>query len=174
MISITTFLDICSREAVNLTLNATKRESTQNNEQSFLQYRDELMQRLFNYGMHAGLDRDLVKHCLTKLFSLVRDQPELLQIGISIDSSIFRMFRQPLIHQLVFRRTHVTSDILKIFFSGEKNNLMRKLTSPQRELVFLKFHCRLSYSEVAIVTESTVQQVRSEISKSFDSLDLST
>ena len=48
--------------------------------------------------------------------------------------------------------------------------MTRGLTSLQREAVFLKFQRGLTYREVAIVMDITMEQLRSQISKAVDVL----
>ena|SRR5688572_26661507 len=113
----------------------------------------EYVQHLFNYGMNACNDRVLAKNCIVQCFLLVGTQPEILAEDESVVTNIFKVFRR-----LLIQETNLLSQ-------PAQSESTHELTSLQQEALFLKFHCRLTYREVAKIMDLQIEQLRSLISK---------
>jgi len=162
-------LDIRSRNATTELLDAMIRTSDHEADVLVLQLYREHIHHLFNYGMNACDDQALVKNCIVELFLLVGSRPELMQEVWSFDTNVFKMFRRLLIQQIAASRGRSSSGIHENFFWAE-TQVTKGLTSLQREALFLKFHRRLTYREVANVMDVTIEELRSQISKAVEVL----
>ena len=142
-----------SKTSVNAELHTLREELNQVEELSFSQLHYEQVQRLFNYGMNACGDHELVQDCLMASFVNIRNLPEPLS-GSSIDSSLFKLFRGILIQQMADRRKSSATDVLENLFTARTAQVIRRLPGLQREAIYLKFNSGLSDREVSIVMES--------------------
>ena len=117
----------------------------------------ERINHLFNYGMNACGDQASVKHCIVQCFLRI-GAPKLQKDDDLAVINTFKVFRGLLTQQTGTR-----------FFEKETET-MRGLTSLQREALFLKFQCRLTYREVADIMHLPIEQLRGHISKAMSTL----
>lgn len=157
------------------------RQKKQDSEQQFSRLYHIHVQALFNYGRHFCDDPEYVKRCLQEFFVRVREEHH-LRIAGSIRSYLFGSFRKLLIEKIHTRSftIHVTNFHWTQFefnrlssdavladrgpspFNDEQ--IIQVLTGRQAEVVFLKFHNRFSYHEVASITDVNVSAVYSLVS----------
>jgi hypothetical protein len=157
-------LDIRSRNAITEVLDAVVKTSDHEADVLVSRLYAEHIHNLFNYGMNACDDQALVKNCIVELFLIIGGRSDLLREGVSVDSSLVKMFRRLLMQEIVTSGTSIEN-----LFSVE-TQMTQGLTSLQREALFLKFQRGLSYREVANVMDITIEQLRSQISKAIDVL----
>lgn len=149
------------------------------------------VQRLYNYGMHACMDNDLVKDCLQELFARLWDKRETLGVAGSVNYYLFKSYRRLLINRVVSKRkfsipfqgqpesvfefipsfeSYLIEKETKAYQFERLRSSIQSLTKRQREAIFLKFFNELSYHEVASVMEMRVDSVYNLISKTIDIL----
>jgi RNA polymerase sigma factor (sigma-70 family) len=147
------------------------------------------VQRLYDYGMHACRDHDLVMDCLQDLFFKVWNKREAISDVHFVKPYLFKSFRRLFIHQLIENRKHSSPLSEQVAFEFmpsieavliedeakvEQTNLLKKcvqsLTKGQREVIYLKFYNELSYKEIAEVTELQVDSVYNLVSKTLELL----
>ncbi len=149
------------------------------------------VKRLYNYGMHACRDKELVLDCLQELFTRLWDKRERLGEVTCVNFYLFKSFRRLLMHRLTAGKKFLnslsikdrqrfdfvpsTEDLLiEEEWEIERNKKLRQslqsLTKRQREAIFLKFFNQLSYHEVAVIMDLHVDSVYNLISKSIDIL----
>ena len=149
------------------------------------------VKRLYNYGMHACRDKELVLDCLQELFTRLWDKRERLGEVTCVNFYLFKSFRRLLMHRLTAGKKFLnslsikdrqrfdfvpsTEDVLiEEEWEVERNKKLRQslqsLTKRQREAIFLKFFSQLSYNEVAVIMDLHVDSVYNLISKSIDIL----
>ena len=149
------------------------------------------VKRLYNYGMHACRDRELVLDCLQELFARLWDRRERLGEVTCVNFYLFKSFRRLLMHRLTagkkllislsnkdshgFDFVPSTEDVLveeewEVERNRKLTHSLHSLTKRQREAIFLKFFNQLSYHEVAVVMDLHVDSVYNLISKSIDIL----
>jgi len=147
--------------------------------------------RLFNYGMHACKDRELVKDCLQELFARLWSKRETLGVAGSVNYYLFKSYRRLLIGKLIANRKFslpfqsepssmfefipsneelLIEDESKTLQTEELKSCINALTKRQREAIFLKFFSDLSYHEVSSIMELRVDSVYNLISKAIDVL----
>jgi hypothetical protein len=115
----------------------------------------EQIQFLFNYGMNACEDAVSVKHCIAQCFLQIGARPELRTEDELVVINIFKVFRRLLTQQKGM-------DLFQ-----KETETMRGLTNLQREALFLKFQCRLTYRDVADIMHLPIEQLRGHISKAM-------
>jgi RNA polymerase sigma factor (sigma-70 family) len=161
------------------------------NELAFSILYGKYVQRLYNYGMHAAHDHDLVMDCLQELFGRLWDKRAHLGEVIAVHFYLYKSFRRLLLGRIIQRRKYSFIGFAKdtpgfeihpsvedswiIEEIGEDRaarlkKAIRSLTRRQREAIFLKFYNELSYAEVAAVMEMSVDSVYNLVSKAIDSL----
>ena len=137
-------------------------------EQQITQWYKAYFSILFNYGMQISNNRELVKDCIQDVFVTLKSNPNLIksinapkaylltilrrniikQLKISTRSLDQYFFREGFVAEPSFEDNLIDEQTNKIF----KHQLIRsinKLTTRQREAVFLKFYEGLSYQELA-------------------------
>jgi hypothetical protein len=62
---------------------------------------DQHIQHLFNYGMHACDNRELVTECLKELFAQIRSRSLILGENGSMKSNLFKYFRRLLVQKIL-------------------------------------------------------------------------
>jgi len=162
-------LDIRSRNVVTELLGAMIRVSGHEEEVPVSQRYAEQVHHLFSYGMNACGDQELVKDCLVELFALMQGQTDLLRESNSVDTKMFKLFRRLLIRQIDSSRASSICVIHRNLFSKE-TQITKELTNLQREALFLKFHCRLTYREVANVMDLTTEDLHRQVCEAVDGL----
>ncbi len=149
------------------------------------------VQRLYNYGMHTSMDKEMVKDCLQDLFARLWDKRETLGVAGSVNYYLFKSFRRLLMNRIVAKRKFSIpfqgrpESVFEFAPSFEQSLIeqermthqyerlrssIQSLTKRQREAIFLKFFNDLSYHEVASVMEMRVDSVYNLISKTIDIL----
>ena len=149
------------------------------------------VQRLYNYGMHACGDKELVNDCLQELFARLWDRRGTLGTAGSVNYYLFKSFRRILIRRIVSGKRFTSpsnsqSDTVFEFIPSYEEHLteaetrlqrhenlthaIQSLTKRQREAVFLKFFNEMSYQEVAAIMEVQVDSLYNLISKAIETL----
>jgi RNA polymerase sigma factor (sigma-70 family) len=147
------------------------------------------VKRLYNYGMHACKDKELVLDCLQELFTRLWDKREKLGEVTCVNFYLFKSFRRLLMQRLTVGKKFLislnkdrqfdfvpsTEDILieeewEVERNKKLTHSLHSLTKRQREAIFLKFFNQLSYHEVAVIMDLHVDSVYNLISKSIDIL----
>jgi RNA polymerase sigma factor (sigma-70 family) len=148
------------------------------------------VKRLYNYGMHACKDKELVLDCLQELFTRLWDKREKLGEVTCVNFYLFKSFRRLLMQRLTVGKKFLislnnkdrrfdfvpsTEDILieeewEVERNKQLTHSLHSLTKRQREAIFLKFFNQLSYHEVAVIMDLHVDSVYNLISKSIDIL----
>ena len=148
------------------------------------------VQSLYNYGMHACKDKDLVLDSIQELFANLWDRRETVSAVGSVNFYLFKSFRRLLISRIISKRKFslplpASSAFFEFIPSIEQSlidreaktqqserlrNSIKTLSKRQREALFLKFFNELSYHEVASIMEVRVDSVYNLISKAIDVL----
>lgn len=165
------------------------RNIKQGSEQAFSWLYNWHVQGLFNYGMHACSDPELVKNCLQEFFVLVWDQRDDLPAAASVKSYFFRTFRKLLIEKILTQKKF--ADRVINFFQPqfgfkpsashdvftdravsaiENEQIIQVFTGRQAEAVFLKFHNTLCYHEVAFVMDLNAATIYNLVSGAVEIL----
>jgi len=176
--------------AADINAEAIVQSRKQTGDELFSTLFDRHVQLLFNYGMHACKDQELVMSCLQELFVRVWHQRNALAISTSVKSYLFRTFRNLLIENI--RTQGESSSFFAISYQTTADNqvlpgsaftnfdcrngrtpmdqLAQQLIGPQREAVFLKFNYGLSYNEVASIMGISPKSVHIRVSSVVDAL----
>jgi len=146
---------------------------------------------LYNYGMHACRDHDLVMDCLQELFTRLWDKRTKLSAVEGVRFYLFKSFRRYLFARLAQKRKFsirlLRNDdrafemlapwedaLIGEEISAERSVHLKKalqqLTRRQREVIFLKFFNELSYPEVATIMELSLDSVYNLVTKAIDAL----
>lgn len=147
---------------------------------SFSSLYDQHIQHLFNYGMHACNNRELVTECLKGLFTQIRSHSIVLGVNGSVRPNLFKYFRRLLVQKILaleklsgvfgntsespfeFTRLNDHLFIRQVYFAMETTEMKRptqELTNIHREAVFLNFCNEFSYHEVAIIIDLDVRSI---------------
>lgn len=161
------------------------------NELAFSMLYKRHVQRLYNYGMHTCKDHELVMDCLQELFSRLWSKRETIAEVNTVKPYLFKSFRRLLIRQLVSRRKFSFSlsgqpDSVFEFIPSFEDSLIEdeskarlikqlkasigSLTKRQREVIFLKFFCDLTYAEVSAIMDLHIDSVYNLVSKVIEIL----
>jgi len=147
-------------------------------------------QLLYNYGMHACKDKDLVLDSLQELFANLWDRRETVSAVGSVRFYLFKSYRRLLISRIIANRKFsiplpgssaffefipsieqsFIDRELKALQTERLKNCIKSLSKRQREALFLKFFNELSYHEVASIMDVRVDSVYNLISKAIDIL----
>lgn len=149
------------------------------------------IQRLFNYGMHTCYDRELVLDTLQELFGRLWSKRNDLSDVEAVNSYLYKSFRRLLVNKIINKRKqaflHINSNdrSFEILSSIEDSIILQEttveqfaklkhaisiLTKRQREVIFLRFYNDLSYKEVALVMEMSVDSVYNLVAKAIEAL----
>ena len=123
---------------------------------------------LYNYGLKLVSDPSLVKDCIQDLFIEIWDARQNLGVVRSIRSYLYKSIRRKILAEKAKVKPLVPSSDnyqpFEIAYSTERilhdhqikeaqldelRKALNKLTTSQREIIFLKYYDRLSYEEVA-------------------------
>ena len=126
------------------------------------------VEKLYSYGLKLVRDHELVKDCIQDLFIELWDTKHKLGLVRSIKSYLYKSIRRKLLSQVSKKRktncstelekvTETTASIEKSLiekqrFDNERAALskeLQKLSGKQREIIHLKYYCRLSYDEIS-------------------------
>lgn len=148
------------------------------------------VQPLYNYGIHACKDKELVLDCLQELFAYLWDRRETVSAVGSVRFYLFKSFRRQLIGKVVAKRKFslplpgssaffeftpsIEQSLIEQEFKTQQQerlkNAIKALSKRQLEALFLKFFNELSYHEVASIMDVRVDSVYNLISKAVDIL----
>jgi RNA polymerase sigma factor (sigma-70 family) len=149
------------------------------------------VQRLFNYGMHACNNRELVLDCMQELFGRLWAGKDHLADVQAVNFYLFKSFRRLLLSRLTQQRRNSLqflhhndgafamlasfedAIIIQEATAQQAENLKRAigtLTKRQREVIFLRFFNELSYNDVAAVMEMSIDSVYNIMNKAIESL----
>ncbi len=147
--------------------------------QSLASIYEENVDFLFHYGRHMTKDDDLIMDQIQDLFIYIWENRQNLSTPSAIKPYLMRAFKNRLID--VFRknkRFNTDADFSKVsnsidskedeiisFETSTLNNqklgvAMDKLTSKQKEIIYLKYTKNLSYEEIGDILEINYQSVR--------------
>ncbi len=160
------------------------------NELAFTMIYKKYVQRLYNYGMHACKNHEMVTDCVQDLFSDLWKKREKLALVQLVKPYLFTSFRRLLIQRITQQRKEVTftswgiqsfeftpsieSTIIEDDRQEEQRNQLKSciesLTKNQREIIYLKFFNELSYQEIADITDIQVNSVYNLVSKTIELL----
>jgi hypothetical protein len=135
---------------------------------------DRFVQVLYNYGMHAHQDHELIKDILEKVFNEMQTEGELCLTESTIRFCLFKKFRN-----LVVSHCISSGRAGDIFTPREndplgKNTIYSHLTKDQREAIFLKINCGFSYHEVAAIMDIDTESAYKLISTAIELVRRST
>lgn len=135
---------------------------------------------LFRYGRKIIRDLDLIKDCLHDLFVELWKNREKLQIPQSVKNYLLKAFRNKLIrhYKKNFKIVHLNEGVLEnglgSMHSTEEQMihdqietdlnirvrlLLKKLSTQQKEVIFLIYYCNLSSVDVASLMSLSVRTI---------------
>jgi RNA polymerase sigma factor (sigma-70 family) len=158
------------------------------NELAFTVLYKKYVQKLYDYGMHASHDENLVKDCLQDLFFRLWNKREGIASVQLVRPYLFTSFRRLLIERITSKRKEVVfsswhersfefdPSIESHIIDRERNvdrhlqltRCLELLTKRQREIIYLKFYNDLSYQEISVITEMQVSSVYNLVSKTIE------
>ena len=158
------------------------------NELAFTVLYKKYVQKLYDYGMHASHDENLVKDCLQDLFFKLWDKRETIASVELVKPYLFTAFRRLLIERITSKRKEVTfsawhersfefdpsieSEIIDREQNSDNHHQLTRclqlLTKRQREIIYLRFYNDLSYLEISVITEMQVNSVYNMVSKTIE------
>lgn len=110
------------------------------------------VQQLYNYGMHACNDCEIVKEILQELFVGVRGQREFFVTERTVRFCLFKRFRDLVIrHCRVLKSRWLFGNAAAGPTGSERTEIICELSAPQREAILLKVYNEFSYQEVASI-----------------------
>ena len=146
---------------------------------------------LFQYGTKLADDSDLVKDCVHDVFVDLWKRKANLADPKSVKAYLLSAMQHKLIRQLSRARSRqnkitpsdtpdlvrcredqMIEDQIELEQNYVVNKALQVLTKRQREAVYLKFYCNLSYKEVAASMSISVDSIYNLISKAIDDLQL--
>jgi RNA polymerase sigma factor (sigma-70 family) len=144
---------------------------------------------LYHYGMKFCKDQDLVKDLIQELFIELIDSGSKLSQTDNIRFYLLRALRNKLVKQLSEKSkfsasVQVASDFDLIdsiesqLIIRETEDQMRsriisavkRLSAKQQEIIYLRFYCDLSYTEIAGVFDVNIQTGRNLMNRAINSL----
>lgn len=148
-------------------MNIERSKLRGNSELSLSHLYDRYVQLLYNYGMHACHDHELVKNALMELFGHVTNEGELCIAPRTIRFCLFKRLRDLIIRQHVgsgnandlFTMSSSTSRVTPMHFQQSLR---------QREAVFLKLNCAFSYHETAAIMGINTESVYNLVAQAID------
>lgn len=146
---------------------------------------------LFRYGLRYIKDTSTIKDCIQELFTSLYHYRNNLAHDVNIRFYLLRSFRRK-IHQAVKKNatmlhTANPEDYFSIFYEPDAEQLLiaaeqqqellrllarelNELPARQKEVLFLKFNCSLSYEEVAGIMKISVPTCRTLAYRAFRQL----
>ncbi len=147
--------------------------------QSLATIYEENVEFLFNYGKHMTQDEDLILDQIQDLFVHIWENRQKLSTPVSVKAYLLKAFKNRLID--FYRRNkrlNTEADLSKVnssidsmedeiiqFETTAINNeklsqAMQKLTSKQKEIIYLKYTKNVSYEEIGDLLGINYQSVR--------------
>lgn len=146
---------------------------------------DQYSQSLYNYGCKIHADREVVKDHVQDLFlDLCRKTGSLGETN-SIKFYLFKALRRRLVHAMEKRSMPVDAgadlyiqspeeDIIDSQSAEQQKSIlsdrMARLTTRQREAIFLRYYEELSYDRIALIMGVRKQSIYNLINESFEVL----
>ncbi|MEC5145480.1 sigma-70 family RNA polymerase sigma factor [Chitinophaga sp. 212800010-3] len=145
---------------------------------------------LFRYGLRYMKDTAAIKDCIQDLFTDLYHYRRNLAVDVNIRYYLLGSFRRKL-HQTIKKNTRVNPDAADDYFSivyepdpeqqriaaenqqellGRLARELNALPSRQKEVLFLKFNCDLSYDEVAGIMKISIPTCRTLAYRAFRQL----
>src|SRR5690606_36945619 len=146
---------------------------------------------LFDYGCRYTPDHALIKDCIQDLFVELNHYRSSLSPEVNVKAYLFTSLRRKLFNQI--QKSPNTVDIedvrftpffsidtnaeIRIIEKEQSNELVRrlnlelkKLTSKQQEVLYLKFNAELSYDEIAKAMQISVPTCRTLVYRAIKQL----
>lgn len=165
-------------------------------EGAFIAIYQKYVDTLYNYGIQYSKDDDFIKDCLQDFFIYLREKRAKLSDVSNIKYYLIKSYRRKLIDSLKkskkyidikssycdeslfkFEISHETKLIEQQFSKRQTealNKAIGKLTSKEREAIYLYFYDNFSYKEISIIQGYThISSVRRLIYKALDQLRIS-
>ena len=131
---------------------------------------------LYNFGLKYTRDVQVIEDAIQNIFSYFLKSGSKLQPVVNMRGYLLQSFRHQLLLDLkkrdrILRLNHLGSGIgdhhepeVNEIFEQEWSNRLRKklgicmehLTVKQKEILYLRFQCELSYAEIAVILDITV------------------
>lgn len=145
---------------------------------------------LFRYGLRYMKDTATIKDCIQDLFTDLYHYRQNLAVDVNIRYYLLGSFRRKL-HLTIKKNTRVNPDAADDYFSivyepdpeqqriaaenqqellGRLARELNALPSRQKEVLFLKFNCDLSYDEVAGIMKISIPTCRTLAYRAFRQL----
>jgi RNA polymerase sigma factor (sigma-70 family) len=146
---------------------------------------------LFRYGLRYIKDTNTIKDCIQELFTSLYHYRNNLANNVNIRFYLLRSFRRK-IHQAVKKNATILhtanpEDYFSIVYEPDTEQLLiaaeqqqemlrllarelNELPARQKEVLFLKFNCNLSYEEVAGIMKISVPTCRTLAYRAFRQL----
>ena len=149
---------------------------------------DQNIKLLYSYGYKFCTDRELLEDCIQEVFMTLWERRSVVGDTDSIRPYLLTSLRRRIIrtvsrnHIQIDRNFEIDKYDFNIDFNPEKklissedskyliekiNRELNQLTKKQQEVVYLKFHCGLSYSEIAEIMTIKYQSVRNLMHKTL-------
>lgn len=144
---------------------------------------------LYNYGMKFNKDQNLVKDLIHELFVELIESVTKLSDTDNILFYLLRALRNKMVkHQLINRKLtdainenkdfNLTESIENQLIKNETEEQLKKtiigavkkLSDRQQEIIYLRFYCNLSYSEIAELFNANIQSCRNLMTRAIGSL----
>lgn len=144
---------------------------------------------LYNYGFKLTQDKDLVEDGIQDIFVELWEKRERLGSTDSIQFYLFKVLRRTLLRRLAQNQRQSASpfvlenvlseDSFEVRLIAEQsttrtNSILQKaldrLSSRQREVIFLRFYDELTFEEIALTMDIDVKSVYKLTYKALDSL----
>jgi RNA polymerase sigma-70 factor (ECF subfamily) len=165
-------------------------------EGAFIAIYQKYVDTLYNYGIQYSKDDDFIKDCLQDFFIYLREKRSKLSDVSNIKYYLIKGFRRKLIDSLKkskkftdikssycdeslfkFEISHETKLIEQQFSTRQTealNKAISKLSSKEKEAVYLYFYDNFSYKEISTIQGYThISSVRRLIYKALDQLRIS-
>lgn len=132
---------------------------------------------LYNYGSKFSRDNEVVKDCIQELFVHIWTNKSSLGNPTDVKNYLLKAFRHLMFKKITLAQKHVNVEVIEEYFFDASLNMeesiiqdenesalkielqssISKLTSRQREAIFLKFYEHLSYEEISVVMGVSVK-----------------
>ncbi len=136
---------------------------------------------LFNYGLKHTRDRQLVEDSIQTLFFNLLKSGKSLGMVNNLSGYLLKSFRNQLKNNLIKQSRLELVEINEEFdfFANPEQDIIdkeqsdyinkiirhciRNLTSKQREILFLRFNCKLSYEEISLILDLTIESCHTTV-----------
>lgn len=144
---------------------------------------------LFNYGKRLSKDENTVEDCIQELFVELWNRREKLSETDAIKPYLFVSLKRKIFHTIKKLRKSTDTELEEKYFEAElsideilianettaeqKNNLQsafNKLSSRQKEILFLRYYSEMDYEEISSIMEMNYQSARNLVSRAIQKL----